>query len=87
MFNFLQTKIEFSFTEINNDITEDTLKRISADTYPGISNIPTKILLQAKSKLIKILKTLFSEFSECMKSSYTLEIEVCCSDATFQKQM
>jgi hypothetical protein len=65
--NFLQTKTEFNFTEINNDITEDNLREISADSSPGISNIPSKILLRAKSKLIPILTTLFNE---CIKSSY-----------------
>jgi hypothetical protein len=65
--NFLQTKTEFNFTEINNDITGANLSEISADSSPGISNIPCKILLLARSKLIPILTTLFNE---CIKLSY-----------------
>ncbi len=63
----LQTKTEFDFTEIENYITEDNLRKISTDSSPGISNIPSKILLRAKSKLIPILKILFNEF---IKTSY-----------------
>ena len=56
----------FSFNKVNEDDVLHYLKQISPDSSPGISNIPTKVILGAKLKLIPVLTSLFNQ---CMSSA------------------
>ena len=58
----------FSFHEVYNDDVLHKLEAISPDSSPGISNIPTKVILGARNKLIPALTVLFNQCLTSLRS-------------------
>ena len=69
---FIKNVSEFSFREVNEKAVLDSLNELSASSSPGASNIPTKIILLAKDKLIPLLTILFNDIiiSSCIPTEW-----------------
>ena len=76
--NYIKINKELSFNHIDDDTLLDNLNQISQTSSPGKSNLPIKIILAAKSKLVPFLSKLFND---CITSK-TKPIEWKCAVVT-----